>query len=520
VEGNLPRQFRGGSGDRHSSAAGEAVMRTQANRYIAVPLAPILILCAFLAGCAGGSNVPPPPPTPQVQNLNNATTPSGQVGLPVEINGTGFQNAPGQVVFTQGGVSVAVTPDARDWSNTFISEVVPAGNASGQFTVPGTVTVSVETTGGTSNAIELNLTPVVDFNVNAVTWSTTTPLPAPLTGLRAVVVPSNSTTSAWVVITGGYNGSVNTSNVYTNVLGTDGRVGPSWTATVTNALPVPLAHHAMVEADPGNSPVAEGKRYIYVLSGQVQSTSQPGGVSTVYVAQVNPDTGAVGIWLQLPFNLPQPLIGPAVVLNNGFIYVIGGLTTSQAPSSNIYVSKIQADGTLSPWLTSPISYPVPVAFPTAFAHGGRLYVLGGDSQNSNSPNVAGFGGINDVQFSRITNGLVGPWFPTSPTNAGRAKQITWFAFGQVIDAEGVYKGTPGSLEMEHSSILANGLVAPWVNFLASSNVPNANVFNATAIVSPLLSSTNAPRFLLFGGQSFNALQTPTLFQTVYFNITP
>ncbi|MDE3137014.1 MAG: hypothetical protein KGL59_10605 [Acidobacteriota bacterium] len=496
-------------------------MRAQTNRFFVVSLAPIVILCAFVAGCAsGGAITPGPPPVPQVANLNNATTPSGQVGLPVEINGTGFQSAPGEVVFAQGSISATVTPSSSDWSSTFISAVIPAGTASNQFTVPGTVAVSVQTTGGTSNTIDLNLAPTANFNANTITWATTTPLPAPLTGLRAVVVPSNSATSAWVVITGGYNASVNTTTVMSNLLGTDGRVGPSWTATVTQALPVPLAHHAMVEADAGNSPVAVGKRYIYVLGGQVQSTSQPGGVSTVYVAQVNPDTGAVGIWLLLPFNLPQPLIGPAVVLHNGFIYVIGGLTISQAPSSNIYVSKVQADGTLSPWITSPISYPVPVAFPTAFAYAGRLYVLGGDSQNSNSPNVAGFGGINDVRLSSVVNGIVSPWLSTSPTIKGRAKHVTWLAFGQIIDAEGVYRGTPGSVEMEHSMIGGDGLVAPWLNFLASSNMPGANVFNATAIVSPLLSSTNAPRFLLFGGQSFNALQTPTLFQTVFFNITP
>jgi hypothetical protein len=494
-------------------------MSIQASRVHTVFLVPMLIVSAFLAGCGAGAQAPVTPPTPAVANLNNATAPSGQVGLPVEINGTGFQSAPGHVVFTQGSVSATATPSSGDWSNTFISAVIPAGSASSQFTVPGTVMVSVETTGGTSNAIELNLAPTVDFNANAITWSTTTPLPAPLTGLRAVVVPSNSATSAWVVVTGGYNGSVNTSNVYSNVLGTDGRVGPSWTVTLTHALQVPLAHHAMVEADPGNSPVEAGTRYIYVLGGQVQSTSQPGGVSTVYAAKVDPDTGAVGIWLQLPFNLPQPLIGPAVVLNNGYIYVIGGLTISQAPSSSIYVSKVQADGTLSPWITSPISYEVPVAFPTAFAYAGKLYVLDGDSQNSNSPNVAGFGGINNVRFASVTNGIVGPWLSTSPTNKGRAKHITWFAFGQIIDAEGVYQGTPGSFEMERSVIGANGLVAPWVNFPGASNMPTANVFNATAIVSPLLSSTNAPRFLLFGGQQF-AYYSSKLSNQVYFNITP
>jgi hypothetical protein len=496
-------------------------MSIQASRAHTVFLASILIVSAFVAGCGAGAKAPSPPPVPAVGNLNNATTPSSQVGLPVEINGTGFQGAPGQVVFTQGSVSATVKPSASAWTNTFISAVVPAGNETSQFTVPGTVTVSVQTTGGMSNAIELNLTPTVNFNVNALTWSTTIPLPTPLSGLRAVIVPSNSTTSAWVVVAGGYNGSVNTTNVYSNVLGTDGRVGPSWTATVTHALSVPLAHEGMIEADPSNSPVAVGTRYIYVLGGQVQATNQPGGVATIYAAKVDPDTGTVGNWIQLPTSLPQPLIGPAVVLHNGYIYVVGGLTISQTPSANIYVSKVQSDGTLGPWFAAANHYPVPVSFPTAFAYAGNLYVLGGDPDNSNSPNVQGFGGVNNVELAPIVNGVVGPWFSSpNQTIQGRSKQITWLAFGQVIDAEGVYKATPGSLEMEHTVILPDGSLAPWVGFPAGSNNPGANVFNATAIVSPLLSSTNAPRFLLFGGQSFNTLQLPTLYQTVYFNLTP
>ena len=495
-------------------------MSTHANRFRAVSLVPIFILCAFLAGCNGGSKTPPPPPVPMVQNLNNATTPTNEVGLPVEINGTGFQSAPGRVIFTQGNVSAMVTPNASAWSDTLIRAMVPAGNGSSQFTLPGTISVSVESTGGRSNTIDLNVFPTVDFDVRTITWTTTTPLPSVLSGLGAVTVPSNSTTSAWVVITGGYNGSVNTSNVYSDVIGSDGRLGPSWTATVTHALPVTLAYHGMAEADPGNSPVAVGTRYLYVLGGQQVSTSQPGGVATVYATQFDPDTGTVGTWVQLPTNLPQPLIGPAVALFNGYIYVVGGLTPSQAPSSSIYTAKVQADGTLGPWFTAPNPYPVPIAFATAFGYAGNLYVLGGDSQNSNSPNVSGFGGITDVQLAPARNGVVGPWFSTNPTIKGRAKQVTWLAFGQVIDAEGVYQGNPGDLEMEHTVINADSSVAPWVGITASSNVPGANVFNAAAIFSPILSSTGAPRFLLLGGETFTTLQLGILSDQVYFNQTP
>ncbi len=93
------------------------------------------------SGC-GHSN-----PPPSITNINNSTTPSSPVGLAIEVNGTNFLNSPGKVVFTQGNASATVTPNASGWSDNSIVVVVPAAN----FTLPGTVTVTVVTAGGTSN---------------------------------------------------------------------------------------------------------------------------------------------------------------------------------------------------------------------------------------------------------------------------------------------------------------------------------------------------------------------------------
>src|SRR5499427_6787387 len=94
---------------------------------------------SFLSSCNGGSGTPPP--VPQIQNINSSTTPTSPVGLPIEINGSGFQSAPDKVVFTQGSVSATVVPNSGGWSDTGIVAVVPASN----FTLPGTVSVTVVT---------------------------------------------------------------------------------------------------------------------------------------------------------------------------------------------------------------------------------------------------------------------------------------------------------------------------------------------------------------------------------------
>ena len=189
--------------------------------------------------------------------------------------------------------------------------------------------VTVVTSGGTSNAVTLNLVATLTFNPSNMRWGTTMALPKGMTGLRAVAVPGTSSTSAFAIVTGGFDGSANTTTVWSNNLNQDGTVGnttnTTWTTIATNPLPTTLAHHAMAEADDTNSLVASGKRYIYVIGGQVNSTDAPGGTNTIYMASVDSTTGAVGTWTTLTKSLPQALVGESATVHNGYLYVAGGL---------------------------------------------------------------------------------------------------------------------------------------------------------------------------------------------------
>jgi hypothetical protein len=482
----------------------------------------LFIASGLFVGCGGSnSSNTAPPPVPSIQNINNSTDPSSPVNLPIEINGSGFQSAPGSVIFSQSssGITATVTPNAGGWTDSGIAVVVPAGNGTNNFTVPGTVSVSVKTSGGTSNTVTLTLVQTLTFDVNNVTWSKTTPLPAPLAGLRAAAVPI-SDTSAYVVVTGGYDGTANTNGVYVGTLDTTGAI-TGWQAS-PNVLPETIAHHAMVEADAENSLVPDGSHFIYVIGGQVNSTDAPGGTANVYMASVD-NSGAVGTWQQLTSSLPEPLVGPAAALFNGYIYVVGGLHSDGTPSADVFSAPIKSDGTLGAWTKSTSAYPTPVSFATAFGFAGKLYVLGGDNSNSTNPDEEGSqgSGIQNVNFAGALNGVVGTWTPTSSTIKNRKKQITWTAFGQVIDAEGIYNGTPGSLELERTIVNPDSTLASWNGITNAVNLINANVYNAAAIVSPLQSPNATPRFILLGGQSFNGLPAggaPSAL--VYYNTAP
>src|SRR5260370_32873371 len=327
------------------------------------------------AGCGGGgSSTPPPrPAVPSISNINNATTQPSTVNLAIGINGSGFQAAPGQVIFTQGSISATVTPAAGGWSTTSIVAVVPSGNGTTNFTVPGTVTVTVKTSGGTSNGVTLNLVQTSAFSPNSLVWGLATPLPQALTGLRAVAVQS-SNTSAFVVVAGGFSGTANVSTVYTNTLAQDGTLGTTWT-TSTNPLPTTLAHFGMVEANAQNSLVPANSHFIYVIAGQANSSDTPGETNTGYVASVDPTNGTVGTWTALTSTLPDSLVGPAVTIYNGYIYVAGGLNPQQGPASDVFSAPINSDATLGSWTMSTNALPLSISFATTFGFCGYLYSL-------------------------------------------------------------------------------------------------------------------------------------------------
>jgi hypothetical protein len=337
--------------------------------------------------------------------------------------------------------------------------------------------------------------------------------------MKAVAVPGSNATTAFVVVAGGSNLIANSTTVLCNTLNADGTVGASWSNISTNPLPETRAHFGMVEADDGNSLVPAGKRFIYAIGGQQNETDTPGGTNTVFVASVDSTAGTVGPWSQLSNNLPATLVGPASAILNGHIYVVGGLQADGTPSNKVYVAAVQSDGTIGTWSTSTNPYPTPVSFATMFGFAGSIYVVNGDNMNSTNPNEQKADGITTVDFAPAHNGVVGSWTSTQTTSKSREKHITWLAFGQVINGEGIYNGNAGSSELERTTINADSTLASW-NGMTGVNAPNANVYNAAAIVSPLLSSTNTPRFLLFGGQSFAANPPGSISSTVFVNKAP
>jgi hypothetical protein len=456
-------------------------------------------------------------------SINAATSPASPTGQMIEINGTGFLSSPGQVTFTQAPANSApVIPAAAAWSAGHLVVTVPAGGSGGAFTVPGSVTVSVTTVGGTSNGIVLSLVAVPPFAPASLAWGTTTALPVATRGLAAVAI-NNSSTSGFVIVAGGNQlvaaVSTNVPAVLSNTLNADGTVGATW--TTSTPLPQPSAYAAMVGADPSNSLVAAGSQFIYVLGGQMTATDAPGGTTTVFMASVTPSTGAVGAWTTTT-PLPVGLVGPAATVYNGFIYVLGGTHPDGTSDGAVYSTPIHSDGTLGAW-SATTSYPTPVSFARLFAFGGNLYAIGGGNGSCTDPTseILPPTVLGTVSFAPVQGGGVGAWTATAPLITGRQKHVHWMSFGRVLAGEGI-PASAGPSELESSTVQADGTLSAFTG-LSGANVPGANVYNAAAILSPITPVGGGPRFLLLGGQ---VVQTPlsggggALSATVWHNTAP
>lgn len=474
-------------------------------------LVPGVVLVVLLAGCGGGGGGPS---GPFIVDLNNATTPASAVDLVIEINGSGFGSTPGQVRFAQGANEATVFPDPSGWADDNVLSIVPGAGSLGLFTIPGTVTVTVLTAEAASNAAMLDLVEVPAFSNGDVVWATTTALPVALRGHRAAGI-EDAGTAAWIVVTGGNDGTQNVADVRVNTLAQDGQLGPTWTSGPQ--LPSPRAHHAMVVAHPGNSPVAQDARFVYVIGGQQAQADTPGGTDTVYRSGLTPATGAMTSW-QPAANLPLAIQGAAATIYNGYIHIVGGLKTDGTPSASVWSAKVHPDGSLGAWQTG--AYPMGLSFTSLFGFGGHLYVLGGDNLASTDPNDQGVEGVDEVRYAVVRRGVLGTWDPTTQLGKRRKKHTTWMAFGQVLSAEGVYQGAPGSQELERNVIQSDGQLSSWNNITSGSNEAGADVYNAADFVSPLRPANQGPRFLLLGGQAFSPSPPGALSSAVYYNTAP
>jgi N-acetylneuraminic acid mutarotase len=122
--------------------------------------------------------------------------------------------------------------------------------------------------------------------------------------------------------------------------------------------------------------------YLYALGGFDASNNK---LATVEYASISTSTGAL-TWLGSAGNFSPARGQFAAVVYNGYLYVIGGLNSSNAVTASVVYASINANGTLN-WRGSANSLITPRRFLNAAVYNGILYTTGGQDAASTRYNI-------------------------------------------------------------------------------------------------------------------------------------
>lgn len=247
----------------------------------------------------------------------------------------------------------------------------------------------------------------------------------------------------------------------------------------------------------GSAVVANG--YIYVMGGCSSST--------VEYAKIYND-GSVGTWTT-GTALPAIRESGAAVYANGFIYYLGGHDGTSTNQATVYYTKPNGDGSLGSWTTSanPLTSAGDAA--TAVVANDNIYFM-------NGRNAAGSAVVNTIYFSNINQltGANSAW--TSATNVpttGVRNAVAAQANGYIYIMGGnTGTGVPGTPTRTISYSKINSTSGQPGTWTSTSNALPTALYGA--------SGTTVNGYLYYMGGTANSGSTPSYTNAVTIASTP
>ena len=225
--------------------------------------------------------------------------------------------------------------------------------------------------------------------------------------------------------------------------------------------------------------------YIYIITG-TEAGTYPTGVTGVWVAPLNSD-GTIGAW-STTTALPSARYGCGTVVYNGRLYVLGGSSNQSTFLNDVVWADINTDGTLGAWTTTTALTSARWDL-SATAFNGFMYVAGGSSG----------GQLNDAFVAPINaDGSLGTWTATTSLPTGRSRHTIW-ALGGYVYSLGGYDGSTVAINATIvAPIAANGSLGQWTPTTAIPITPGFYSFGlAIAQGTPIVTggyaySTGSP----------------------------
>jgi len=266
-------------------------------------------------------------------------------------------------------------------------------------------------------------------------WRTAEPLIVPRTGAGAVVADGHLYAVGGIRGGGIEQGFVK--SVEFAAIQPDGSV-KDW--RLTSSLTVPRGFLKAVTLN----------GFIYALGGE---TYRDGLVllNTVERAKILP-TGSLGPWEPMSA-MTTPRRSPSAVISHNYLYAIGGYNGLFLKS--VERAAIRPDGSLAPWELLPTNLTTDRYIHGAGHVGDYLYIVGGHIQDVG-------GGKGSTEWTKIqADGSLSPWQLTETTNTPRFLASTIAAGPFVFTLGGFQDGYLSSVERATS--LPNGGLSHWVD---------------------------------------------------------
>ncbi|MBI5375383.1 MAG: S8 family serine peptidase [Candidatus Schekmanbacteria bacterium] len=406
---------------------------------------------------------------------NKAGSGNGNINYEVVTNTnttgrTGHINVEGKVVtITQKGYSVSDDAGAINVTNNIDKASFTIDGPDGPFTGKGTSwSVSDVTVGDytiTYNKVSGYTKPspqtkTLTKSGSLGEWSITKNITSHyLYGHAAVAYNS------YIFVLGGYSNDGKYNNeISTATVNADGTLG-DWTSLSDSVLPYAPQAHAAVMND----------GYIFVLGGTY------GGASTcdyVYSAKVNTSNIIEG-WNPTT-SLPKGVRNHVVIVNDGYIFLIGGYSDGTQNDTAVYSAPIYSNGTIGDWTNKNIPpLPKPLSSHAAVVSNGYVFVIGGESDSYQSK----------VYSAKINNnGTLGDWdtvnIPSLPSPLTAHKAV---ANNGYIFVMGGWTGSMYNKNVFAAKVNLDGTLSEWKTLTSEfpSGFANAAVVESNGYIFKL-----------------------------------
>ena len=165
---------------------------------------------------------------------------------------------------------------------------------------------------------------------------------------------------------------------------------------------------------------------------------------------------ALGPWTDTTPYFSLPVADQSCAVYGGYIYCIGGSTSSGFPTDAVYSASVSSGG-VGLW-TSTTAYPTGIGQQSCATYGGYIYCVGGGMNGYNTITSA-------VYYASVGSGGVGSWISTTvyPTNIS---DESCAIYGGYIYCVGGYTGSGYTGAVYYASVSSGGSIGSWISTTA------------------------------------------------------